>query len=458
LFGEDKTVIRGGYSVSYEAAFYNILLNISTAAPRVFLFTVAGFPLPSSTPTGAVLAAQPQLATPFGTRDPREFSRTTVSPDFSSPTVQNWTIGIQREFGNNIVWEVRYVGTKSTGQFQSINANPLFSRSGGIGYQDFPGSLHWAEGAVPCTAADDPPTFLTTAAVGRVFCDSGPVRMRANSARSIYHGLQSRLDARNLWNQLTFGANYQWGKSIDNVSEIFFLIEGQPAFSQNPFDYLDGERGQSNFNLTHTFAAHWIWDAPWHRDQQGAVGKVLGGWQVNGQWFGFSGRPWTPVDFFVADNRLCGRDTTFNLTFAGLVNTCRPALADPSAPVHTVGFFGDPGVRWWITDCFPGFCPTPFGVARNLDHGDDVHFTNMSLFKNTRFGPEGRFNFQIRWSMINIFNHRNFGLPDSFIDDSLIAIQTFVDPSATLEDADFGLPNRNNAAGRVNRLQLRFTW
>ena len=41
LFGEnDATVIRGGYSIAYDPAFYNILLNVSTSAPAVFNNTI----------------------------------------------------------------------------------------------------------------------------------------------------------------------------------------------------------------------------------------------------------------------------------------------------------------------------------------------------------------------------------------------------------------------------------
>ncbi len=300
-----------------------------------------------------------------------------------------------------------------------------------------------------------PSTFDGTSAVGRVFCDSGPLRIRANSVRSIYHGLQGRFDVRNLANQLTGGISYQWGKSIDNVSEIFTFTEaGSLAFSQNPFDFVDGERGVSNFDLTHNFAAHFIWDSPFMREQQGVLGKALGGWQVNGQLFLFSGRPYTPLQIFNnANNRLCGRDAAFNTAFIGTFNTCRPFLADQNAPVNTVGFIGDPGVRWWVPQCDAAGCPLgPFGVGRNTVEGPTTELLNMSLFKNTRFGPEGRFNFQVRWSMVNVLNNRNFGVPDVFIDDS------FALSGLSFEDSNFALADRNDAAGRVNRLALRFTF
>ena len=34
LLGVDKTVIRGGFRIAYDPAFYNMFLNVATAAPR----------------------------------------------------------------------------------------------------------------------------------------------------------------------------------------------------------------------------------------------------------------------------------------------------------------------------------------------------------------------------------------------------------------------------------------
>src|SRR6202043_3850932 len=39
LTGNGKTVIRGGYRLSYDPPFYNIYLNIASAAPNVLLNT-----------------------------------------------------------------------------------------------------------------------------------------------------------------------------------------------------------------------------------------------------------------------------------------------------------------------------------------------------------------------------------------------------------------------------------
>lgn len=449
IFGEDQTVIRGGYSISYEAAFYNILLNINTSAPQVFSFSVAGFPVTGGA-TGSEVAAS--IPTPRNTFDPRQFFRTNVacgrSPftcdeTFASPYVENWSLGIQRQLGSRLVAEARYVGNRMIGGYQSVNANPQFSNL----LASFPGTV--PSGITPCPASAAPATFTSATSLNRVFCDSGPVRSRINSARSNHHSLQTRLDFRNLFNQLTGGVNFTWGKTIDNNSEIFNFTEGgSRAFSENPFDYVDGERGLSNHHLGRAFTAFWIWDSPWYREQQGAVGKVLGGWQWNTQLFLYDGRPWTAVQSSSPGLQpFCGQDTTFNSSFVGALGTCRAISADPSAPMETVGVFGTPGVRWWFNDtsaCSLTACPagTPFGAGRNNEFGDGTVVANMGFFKNTRVGPEGRINVQFRTMAVNIFNHRNFGPPNSLFTRS----------------ANFGRPNRNDAAGRIIRFALRVTF
>src|SRR5262249_24069613 len=78
LFGANKTTIRGGYSIAYDAAFYNLLLNISTSAPTVFLTSAANVAIPDAVPTGdkvRSLATQQGLIS-FRTQDPRLLNQT----------------------------------------------------------------------------------------------------------------------------------------------------------------------------------------------------------------------------------------------------------------------------------------------------------------------------------------------------------------------------------------------
>ncbi len=84
IFGRDKTVIRGGFGIAYDATFYNLMLNISTAAPTVFL-TSAQFGVPDAVPTGDKVrnAAIASGLIAFNVFDPKYLNRTTINPIMS---------------------------------------------------------------------------------------------------------------------------------------------------------------------------------------------------------------------------------------------------------------------------------------------------------------------------------------------------------------------------------------
>lgn len=48
LLGEDATVIRGGFSIAYDPAFYNILLNVQGGAPFSAAFALPSNLLPAT--------------------------------------------------------------------------------------------------------------------------------------------------------------------------------------------------------------------------------------------------------------------------------------------------------------------------------------------------------------------------------------------------------------------------
>ena len=86
-------------------------------------------------------------------------------------------------------------------------------------------------------------------------------------------------------------AMYRWSKSIDTLS-----YEG-PGFVTNqtyPQD-LRQERGPSDYDVRHHFVMTGLWDLPIFRTRKDWVGKVLGGWQINGIFTAHTGFPWTPL-------------------------------------------------------------------------------------------------------------------------------------------------------------------
>jgi Carboxypeptidase regulatory-like domain len=492
LFGEQNaTVISGGFSIAYDPAFHNILLNITSAAPTVFLFTVTNpttgavaFPLPGNPISDTVqqFARQNNLLA-FNVFDPRLLNQTVVAPDFHSPYAEQWSFRVQREIARNNVVEVRYVGTHGVGLFQTVNGNPRIDRLkngftlGGITFPGFPNLIPVGINPVSCT--DNPATPDNEGICnGRLLTGHGLIRVRQNSAQSIYHGLQTRYDGR-LFNQLTVGMAYSFQKALDTASEIFNSNEA--AVATNPFDTSRSERSYSGFDRRHVYSLNFLWDVPFFKNQEGVLGRVLGGWQMNGFYILGSGQRYTPTQFFNASVFGTGyEDTTFSAGFIGGIDNVRPFVGSPKAPRDQVGIsqidaallFGvaiqDPNgfysfnqlnttgkavtvTKDQVAVIFNGpgaakILNNPFGnVARNTEMGPKANSLNFSVFKNFKVRENVRL--QFRTELFNALNHPN-GVNGDAVPDILV------------EDAGATYARRDEISGgrRILQFGLRITF
>jgi len=439
VFGRDKTVIRGGFRVAYDPEFYNMFLNVATAAPVVNAGSIPTVGLPGGAPTGNSLrAAGYLLLIPTGA-NPGKRVQTTVSSNFHNPYAEQWNFGIQRELTSKIALEVNYVGNHTVGNFQTINGNPYLGPiGGGVGSglaNDFPALL--PAGVTQC-ATPGQPGFNT-----RPDCSKTLVRLRDNSASASYHSLQANLRMQN-WHGWTSGLSWTWSHAIDNVSEIYSTFGGGNgvAGSMNPFNAGQPERGTSGTSYTHVVTLWWVYELPWYKSQAGFLGKVLGGWQVNGVYQYHSGQPWNPQQFTASV--YC--DQSFAIQFYSTADTCRPLLGDATAPMGNVGFYdgtctlqdatgsGATTFHWIYNDTQAALClGNPYlGVGRNILRGDTFNNVDVGLYKNFKMGE--RVTMQAQVNAYNILN-RQFravgvesgtpgGVPDPFLDDGIIGLGT----------------------------------
>jgi len=365
--GHGKTVFRGGYRLLYDPPFYNIFLNVSTAAPYGFLqsLTGGGLPNPPANPVG------PNVRTSLGafllpnTFDPRTQAETTLSPNFGPDRVHTWSFGFERELTKNAVIEARYVGNRGTNLFQTVDGNPYagLNLAGNCGapsspapchglLQDFPGLIPNAGSITPCAASTQsgPPATVGTD-IGRVNCGLGVVRQRNNGGYSRYNALQTQFRANNLFKQLTIQAGYTYSKTSDNVSEIFSTgsAGNTSAFAQNVFNTGSAEFGNSGLNFPNAFTVAFTEDIPFFKEQHGAVGHLLGGWGFSASYILESGQPFTPIQGNIF-GRLSGAgvpanyfDTNYVGTFVG--DSARAFIGSASAPKDQVGIFCDDARR-----------------------------------------------------------------------------------------------------------------
>jgi hypothetical protein len=135
LFGQNKTVIRGGYSWVYGND--SIVTSINNAAVgnagvgRTTL-TFGGFNGRLGT------SAIPTVPLPANPTFPRTYLDNNaagignfygtvfgVDPNLQTPRVEQYNVGIQREFFGNTAVEIRYVGTRSNNLTRGIDLNQI---------------------------------------------------------------------------------------------------------------------------------------------------------------------------------------------------------------------------------------------------------------------------------------------------------------------------------------------
>jgi outer membrane receptor protein involved in Fe transport len=433
LFGMtgDKNVIRGGYRITYDPAYYNMFLNVATAAPVVNAGTVVGAActapcLPSSGFLGSDVRGAHLSDIPRGV-NPGTRNNTRVANNFHEPYTQEWTLGVQHEFTSKMVLEVRYVGNHVVGNFQTVNANPALNGLVANGFSSFIPS-----GITPCATAGAPGL-----SGGREDCNFRNVRNRENTAWSRYNGLQSEFRVQT-WHGLSGAGSFTFSKTLDNSSEIFSTGAGgnTVAGAQNPFDISSGEKALSGLDFPKTASLYLIYELPFYKNQHGFLGKLLGGYQANTTWRYSSGQLWTPITFAGASTSC---QNSFDNTFYSGFSTCRPFAGSLSAPVDTVGqctdatlpncglvdfYTGNPitAARWiYNDDNSAAFFKTPYGsVGRNPGvRGQAVSTINFSMYKNTKVTE--RLSLRLEAQVYNLFNHLFLGVPDPLIDDLNLA-------------------------------------
>jgi hypothetical protein len=370
LTGGDRLVLRGGYARTNDQAFLNMALNVATAFPFIGAVNAPG--LPNAFARLPAIAADPTSVVP----NVNMLARTTLAEDLRMPHMNQYSLEIQRALAENLSLRMGYVGTQGRGLFQSLEANPTMPvplPNGNWGNQ---------------TTRRDP--------------TRGVIRERANAASSSYHSLQTSLEKR-LSGGLSAGAHYTWSKFIDTISEVFNPSSGEVAAAQDPFD-IENDKAVSAYDRPHRFTANAVWEVPWLRDQQGVMGKVLGGWQVSTQLTLQSGAPFTALNGVDVANVLAGSLVgnairpnintdlkTHRMTIEELIAAGGANLFSPLVPgVHRVG-----------------------NVGRNTLRADGIGNIDFGFVKNTRLA--GGQNIQLRVEMFNATNTRNFGIPEGRI-------------------------------------------
>jgi hypothetical protein len=485
VFGNGKTSLRGGYSISY-------VNDQEIVAPENMLEANGGLQgftadsgLSGRVSTGLPKIVLPSYHVPLKLSDNYALDPfsvlTMVDPNLNRPKVQQYSIGIQHDFKGTLL-EVRYVGNHVVGAYRAFDFNQVDIKSNGF-LPDFlraqnngflalaangtfnpnynanvPGSqpltvfpkldksvlrtqslLNLIETGEPAELATE---VQTNGLNGSVNFFQNPnalaTDMLTNYSSSSYNSLQVVVRHR-LAHGLSVEGNYTFSKVLSDgdgdlqVRFQAFLDLNNPGL----------ERSRANFDLNHMIKAFGHYDLPFgagHKLGWKPLNRVIGGWIVSNSMTWQSGAPFSILSGRGTLNRAARSyyntaDTSLNQAALNQVVGFRmtgngPMIVSPSAinPADGTGVNadGDPAFKGQVF--FNPGAGTLGVLQRRYFSGPWTFGMDMSLMKT--FNLTEKKSVQFRADAFNVLNHATFYAGDQNINSTTFGVvgSTFFAP------------------------------
>ena len=286
--------------------------------------------------------------------------------DRRTPYVMQYLFNVQREFGQNLAYEIGYLGSVSR-HLESLRAVN----------ESIPGATGTVLSRAPY------PTF-------------GRIQLVDAGGRGNYNSLGMKL-TKKYSSGLSALVSYTYAKSIDETSGIR-VNDGDTLFPQNSYCQRC-ERGYSSFDTRHRAVTSILYDLPVGKGRQMSIANpvanaIIGGWQVGSILTLSTGFPLT---VFAGSDR--------SNTGGGNDRAVYNSGVDPNLANH------DPQ-RWFNPAAFSVPTFGTFGnVGRNTLISPSIFGWDFSTLKN--FQLKEAHTLQFRFEAFNLPNHPNWGNPDT---------------------------------------------
>lgn len=473
IFGDRKTVVRGGGSVVYDRVGGGISFiqdqvsylfdNSATTVfgnldPRLALLNDPRFTSITTLPIANVAPTITHPFTPFvagGVGNGLSGGQFNYAIDqtFRTPYSIEYSFGIQRELPGNFILDASYVGRQGRKLFAQADAAQVTNfrdpASGQFLFDAFNLLQAQVQSGLTGAAITNQPWFENQIGAGGTALMGSNASLRqmvlrgdtsdairllyanallqpnvgmssqfgtniyiSNQGASSYNGLLVSLRKR-FSQGLQFDFNYTLSHSIDNGSSVANTVSGGLACDLTNLRVC---RGNSDFDIRHLWNANFIYELPFGKGRSfgsnapGWLDQVIGGWEVTGVFTARSGLPFSLTS-----------GTAFPVGF----NFLSPAVlqGDASAlkasihdlPNGTIQFFANP-----LTVFDTTLANVKNGVVRYPHHGEIGNRNNLrgpsfwnldtAVLKNFKISEKwGRV--QLRWEAYNLFNHNAFNTP-----------------------------------------------
>jgi hypothetical protein len=386
----DKTVLHAGYGIYYSLfekygsedqlalnppGLVNNVASVSSTSTTPVFFLKDGFPSNS---------LDPNLLTNNFTHFTKVRIRA-VDPNIGAPTVQQWSVGVQRELPSQFFAELNYVGTHST----HLNVLSDFNQP------------------VPTFGADNGVvTSFTTP-----YPNFGYIEYMSDVGHGSYNGLEASV-LRRIGGGFNFRAVYTYSRSYDNTPEELSSNSGAAPDGRNYSAWW----GRSDFDTPNRLNISYLIELPFGPGKplakSGVPGAILGGFRTSGVYTFASGRPFTVNSGGSRKNAVDPYGAT----------TAVPYVIGP------VTYVSDPSCWYFASQnsACKKLAPNAADAFRLQSNaageyfGDEVRnslrgpHTNVFDFALLReFKLSERSNLEFRWEVFNLFNTPQFGNPST---------------------------------------------
>jgi hypothetical protein len=363
MYGDGKTVVRGGYGLYYGRILNGTIMNtiFGTGSPN------GQFSLANTSPyaTGA-----PVFPNPFAAASTIVPSSAYFAANFQNPAVHEMDLYVQQVLGNSTVLQVGYLGSLGRTLPNFLNTNlaaPTVNATVTVGA---PTNAAFGSGPLAVGSVYSVPVF--TAYINPNFTNITEVISNINSS---YNAVS--VDVSNHgFHGLVFDANYVWSHALDYNQNAGTGVSSNNWINpytnprQNCGNVIGCSYGTSAFNVGHRAVGYVLYTIPGVRE---------------GSWLKYLANGWSINDTFQIQN---------GLPYSSTLSSGKPIASALNS-------------TWNGAPQNTAFIPL---IGLNTNQAPRAIVDDLRVQKSFKFAE--KYNLQLSADMYNVANHQNFSSSD----------------------------------------------